>query len=823
MRRSLAWAGGLVLGLVLVHVAGPVHALIQRLYPLAAVIRESQYVFMAKVEKVDPDRPAVVLTADEDLKGKAPFGRLAVNLKGDKDSDKLGHTPQLLKRLAPNLPVVVFAYPSGKRYLAFGYTNGTWLQMEGVKADDSDTYRWRYNHCEPYLRRTYKESTAELKQVIVDALAGKKQPPEPDSKAEPGFGPEVKPGDAAKPGGDREVRAAGGPVFAVIPTVLIGGPLAILALMFPAVFGGLTLFFRRWLVVLSVISLASTLYVLHGWLSPWIHDAWYGTPLALWVAMTLLGVAGLLWSWRRHARALAQEAGGSEPGAAGALRRNERIALWVVSLLGVAVVGGCLLWRAPLLDDSWRKAALVLWVGVWAGTLSTLLPRGAAALPAEGAMLGGMVAAGLVLGFPTLPRAAAAPTAETVTTGGQADAEGARRVGMVWKFEAPSAGWIASSPLVAGDRVYVAAAHGGVFEKYGTVYCLDRATGKELWHFPDDRKMKQVFSTPCLAGGRLYVGEGFHEDTGCNLYCLDAATGTKLWVYATNSHTESSPCVAGGKVYCGAGDDGLLCLNAGTGKEVWHYPGLHVDCNPVVVGNRVYAGSGVGDVYRETCLFCLDADTGEQVWRVPTDQPVWGGADGRRPPAVRRAGQRQLRAERRQPRRGGRLLRGRDRQAGLALQRARRRPRPACRGPASRLLRLARPSLLLPRPPGRPRALEGGPRQPRGDRAGAGALRRCGGRHECLRPRQRRPGLLPRPGNRGRGLDVRRRRRDEGQTEAVLLAGRHRQRRAPAALLRRRHREPAGHDGPAVLQRGPPGRPVANDDGPPHLRADPTG
>lgn len=623
MRRSLAWAGGLVLGIGLVLLAGPAHALISRPTPLAGVIRESEYVFVAKVEKIDPNKPSVVLTADEDLKGKAPFRRLAVNLKGDREADKGEHTPKLLKRLATELPLIVFAYRSDKRYIAFVYTNGTWFQMVGQKTDNSDTYRWGFIHCEPYLRRTYKASTAELKQVVADALAGKKQPPEPDLKVEPGFGPEVKPGDAPKPCGCAAVPAVGGPVFAVIPTVLIGGPLAILALMFPAVFGGLTLFFRRWLVVLSIISLDSTLYVLHGWLSPWIHDAWYGTPLALWVAMTLVAVAGLLWSWRRHAHALAQEPGGAEPGAAGVPRRNEQIALWVVSLLGVAVVGGCLLWRAPLLDDSWRKPALVLWVGVWAGTLYTLLPRGAAALPAEGVMLAGMVVAGLVLGFTTLPHAAAA-AGETATTGDQAAVEGARRVGIAWKFEAPGAGWIASSPLVAGDRVYLAAAHGGVFEKYGTLYCLDRATGKPLWSFDNDRQMKQVFSTPCVADGRLYVGEGFHEDTSCNLYCLDAATGKPLWEHPTNSHTESSPCVVGGKVYCGAGDDGLLCLDAKTGKEVWHYPGLHVDCGPVVAGKRLYAGSGVGDVYHETCLFCLDAETGKEVWRVPTDQPVWG-------------------------------------------------------------------------------------------------------------------------------------------------------------------------------------------------------
>ena len=56
-------------------------------------------------------------------------------------------------------------------------------------------------------------------------------------------------------------------------------------------------------------------------------------------------------------------------------------------------------------------------------------------------------------------------------------------------------------------------------------------------------------STPALAAGRLYVGEGLHEDADCRLYCLEAATGRELWSFAARSHVESSPRVAGGRVF----------------------------------------------------------------------------------------------------------------------------------------------------------------------------------------------------------------------------------------------------------------------------------
>src|SRR5439155_3308007 len=124
---------------------------------------------------------------------------------------------------------------------------------------------------------------------------------------------------------------------------------------------------------------------------------------------------------------------------------------------------------------------------------------------------------------------------------------------LVWTFRAPDKGGIDSSPLVAGDRVYIAAAHDSFFKPYGTLYCLDRNNGHVVWSFDNGKQMKQVFSTPCLVDGKLYIGEGFHQDSSCKLYCLKAENGEKLWDFQTDSHVESSPCVANGKVYFGAG------------------------------------------------------------------------------------------------------------------------------------------------------------------------------------------------------------------------------------------------------------------------------
>src|SRR4051794_35612347 len=114
---------------------GSAHAVIIEKVELKKVLADSNFILLAKVDQFYEDKPAMILTVEEDLKGKPPFKRLPINLKGDKEAEKLKHVPQLLKRLGPGLPVVLFVNynPQSKSYVSFGYTNGTWFQMVGQK------------------------------------------------------------------------------------------------------------------------------------------------------------------------------------------------------------------------------------------------------------------------------------------------------------------------------------------------------------------------------------------------------------------------------------------------------------------------------------------------------------------------------------------------------------------------------------------------------------------------------------------------------------------------------------------------------------------
>jgi outer membrane protein assembly factor BamB len=196
---------------------------------------------------------------------------------------------------------------------------------------------------------------------------------------------------------------------------------------------------------------------------------------------------------------------------------------------------------------------------------------------------------------------------------------------IVWAFESTERGGIVSSPCLTADRIYVGVIQDAGLATHGIVYCLERATGKEVWRFTDEGNMKQMASSPCLAEGRLYIGEGMHGENVCKFYCLDAATGHKNWHVTTQGHIESSPSVVDDRVYFGSGDDGIYCLDAVSGEKLWHYQAdVHVDSSPAVLGHRLYAGSGLSRRFRSTAAICLDTRDGQVCWRKPTELPVWG-------------------------------------------------------------------------------------------------------------------------------------------------------------------------------------------------------
>jgi outer membrane protein assembly factor BamB len=196
---------------------------------------------------------------------------------------------------------------------------------------------------------------------------------------------------------------------------------------------------------------------------------------------------------------------------------------------------------------------------------------------------------------------------------------------IVWVFAPQHPGAIASSPLVADHRVYVGVIRDAGLQPMGAVCALDEQTGKQIWRSDANGEMLHMFSSPCLADGLIYIGEGMHANFDCKLTCLEASSGHIRWRFPATSHIESSPCVDGGRVYCGAGDDGLYALDAQSGKKIWQFDEqLHIDSSPTVSNGIVYVGSGVSRRYHVNELLALATDSGKPVWRVRVDLPAWG-------------------------------------------------------------------------------------------------------------------------------------------------------------------------------------------------------
>lgn len=203
MRTRFIWFAAITLVLHFFLMDRPANAYIQSEISMKQVLAQTQFIFTAKVESFDPEKRVAVLVIDENLKGKAPFQKLHMVLTADKEGSREYNRPShLLKRLAVNLPVVLFADSKEGAFapirrgnmVLFLYTNGTWVQFAGVTRDEGQTtLPIQFHHFEPYLRRTFKGTTPEMRQTIIDGLSGKKATPAYDPKEPGGIGPEVKP------------------------------------------------------------------------------------------------------------------------------------------------------------------------------------------------------------------------------------------------------------------------------------------------------------------------------------------------------------------------------------------------------------------------------------------------------------------------------------------------------------------------------------------------------------------------------------------------------------------------------------------------------
>ena len=579
---------------------------------------------------------------DKKLKGEPPFDRIPVNMTGNDEAKKTGDTKTIFDRLDTSRQLVFFVRKQGKIYNAKVFVEGSWFSMYGALDNDGKTVRWAFLNGEPLLRRTFKGTSAEMIKTIEDVLAKKAKPPEVDEKEKGGYGPAVEKKGDEKPPGLASVSPA---LFGVIPSFVLVGPLAIIAALFPGVFARMAVGMKRWRAFLVVASINSTLALIYwvlityraSWLPP---GRWLNQQFVTAYLMLIAGV-GLVWAGRRY-RTLAAD----EPAVTGVPGKTELYAL--LGLTAFAAICTVLTaWYAnwnwattvdlPLREFTFIGIALLtatVYATYRALTKAADTPQAGTeppvrlSLSGESVALGVLVVCGLVTVLNSGP--AAIQSAANAETG---DAEVSflpRFVGEPVAIEAyeveknaPEFGRVWSNVVLDGDRLYFGVDSGG---KNGRVLGVNRNTGKIEWSI-DAPGMKTVFCTPTVAGGRVYRGEGEHEDKGCRLFCANVSDGNSPWKepFKTTSHTEGAPAVANGKVYFPAGDDGLYCCDANTGAKLWQFPGgkdkgIHIDAAPAVANGTVYIGSGL---YTYVAV-ALDANTMAEKWRTDLKLRAFG-------------------------------------------------------------------------------------------------------------------------------------------------------------------------------------------------------
>lgn len=167
-------------------------------------------------------------------------------------------------------------------------------------------------------------------------------------------------------------------------------------------------------------------------------------------------------------------------------------------------------------------------------------------------------------------------------------------------------------------------------EKVGerALYCLDAATGKNLWKAP---LALNPWGGASVAGDTVVVpgssvGYYFNEIKGAkgDLTALDLATGKVRWKKDLPGGVVGAAAVADGQAVCAATDGKVRAFKLADGDRSWLYDAkAPVFAPPAVAGGVVYVADLFGTVH------AIDAKTGAAKWTFPlpkeTPGMVYGG------------------------------------------------------------------------------------------------------------------------------------------------------------------------------------------------------
>ncbi len=194
---------------------------------------------------------------------------------------------------------------------------------------------------------------------------------------------------------------------------------------------------------------------------------------------------------------------------------------------------------------------------------------------------------------------------------------------IAWKAELPGVG--ASSPVIAGGRVFLTASEGGANEVKRHVLCYDAVSGRQLWNqiieseLPEQDRIREdhgyASATPVATTTRLFV---FFGKSG--VFAFDHS-GQQLWNTKVGSRlngwgSAASLALHGKNVLVNASveSESLVALDQESGKEVWRGDGIkdswHAPVVATAVGGREEVVMAMLNEVRG-----FDAASGAALWR----------------------------------------------------------------------------------------------------------------------------------------------------------------------------------------------------------------
>lgn len=204
---------------------------------------------------------------------------------------------------------------------------------------------------------------------------------------------------------------------------------------------------------------------------------------------------------------------------------------------------------------------------------------------------------------------------------------------VVWRIDIPGKGH--SSPIVSGDRIFVATAIED--QQQRVLLCLDRRDGRTLWQqvvlqSPLEKKHELnsfASATPATDGKHVWVS--FFKQPNIVLACFDL-DGKEVWRKSPGTFNSphgfcSSPLLYNNLVILNCDQDApawIVAYDKHTGEEKWRADRPNRTrsyCTPTVIdvhGKKQLVLSG------SKCIASYDPDTGKQLWLIdgPTEQMV---------------------------------------------------------------------------------------------------------------------------------------------------------------------------------------------------------